>query len=395
MIDRMITMNESLGTGRDMTSFLERVVNIAMDFTMAMRGAFLVPNGHGEQIIIASRNLDTQLLKADQLSLIQGVVSLAAKQNREIIFPGAIYRENIAEKELVHAGIDSLICIPCRLGNETHGYLYLDNRLGKKPFISVHLSCVRLFCSQIAVGLSNIKIYDEMKERKNRYEDEAIFYTKEMGITNHMEIIISHSEGMKKVLANARQVASTDSAVLIMGETGVGKEVVAKAIHSLSDRRNGPFIKVNLAALPTNLADSELFEHEKGAFTGADQRNKGRFELAHGGTIFLDEIGDLPPLIQVKLLRVLQEGTFERLGSAKPIHSDFRVIAATNKDLYAEVEKGSFRQGLFYRLNVFPIHMAPLRARKEDIIPLAHHFIDQFSRRIGKPIARISQAKMN
>jgi hypothetical protein len=119
MIDRMITMNESLGTGRDMTSFLERVVNIAMDFTMAMRGAFLVPNGHGEQIIIASRNLDTQLLKADQLSLIQGVVSLAAKQNREIIFPGAIYRENIAEKELVHAGIDSLICIPCRLGNET------------------------------------------------------------------------------------------------------------------------------------------------------------------------------------------------------------------------------------------------------------------------------------
>ena len=175
-----------------------------------------------------------------------------------------------------------------------------------------------------------------------------------------------------------------------MGETGVGKELIAKAIHNLSKRKDGPFIPVNLAALPQELVASELFGHEKGAFTGAHDRQKGRFELAHGGTIFLDEIGDLPPSVQAKLLRVLQEGSFERLGSTKQIRSDFRVIAATNKDLHKEVEKGSFRQDLYYRLNVFPVFVPPLRDRKEDIPLLVHHFIDKFSKKMGKKIGRVT-----
>jgi transcriptional regulator with GAF, ATPase, and Fis domain len=200
--------------------------------------------------------------------------------------------------------------------------------------------------------------------------------------------------GISRVIGGIRQVAPTDSAVLITGETGVGKELVAKAIHHASRRSSGPFIPVNLAALPTDLVASELFGHEKGAFTGANEKNKGRFELADGGTIFLDEIGDLPPAIQVKLLRVLQEGSFERLGSAKPIRSDFRVIAATNKDLYAEVEKGLFRQDLFYRLKVFPIHIPPLRARREDVAPLTRHFINKFSRQVGKKINRVGHDEL-
>lgn len=394
MIDRMVNINASLGTARDMPSFLERVVNIAMDFTMAMRGAFFVTDPGGDQAIIASRNLDPLLLKADQFQIIKTVVNQVAEQDKEIIVPGLTNHDDIDDHLFLEADIYSLICMPVKLGDETHGYLYLDNRFGKKAFDASHLPYVRLFCSQMAVGISNIKIYDEMKESKIRCEDEATFYRKEMGITNSMEMIIGRSDGMKRVLGSIRQVAPTDSAVLIMGETGVGKEVVAKAIHNMSQRSNGPFIPVNLAALPSNLADSELFGYEKGAFTGATEQNKGRFELAHDGTIFLDEIGDLPAMVQVKLLRVLQEGTFERLGSAKPITSDFRVIAATNKDLYAEVEKGLFRQDLFYRLNVFPIHVPPLRVRKDDIIPLARHFIDKFSRRIGKRIGRIPPAKM-
>lgn len=395
MIDRMVNINASLGTARDMPSFLERVVNIAMDFTMAMRGAFFVTDAGGDQTIIASRNLDPLLLKADQFQIIKTVVNQVAEQDKEFIVPSLANHDDIDDHLFLEADIDSLICMPVKLGDETHGYLYLDNRFGKIAFDTSHLPYVRLFCSQMAVGISNIKIYDEMKESKIRCEDEAIFYRKEMGITNSMEMIIGNSDGMKRVLGSIRQVAPTDSAVLIMGETGVGKEVVAKAIHHMSKRSNGPFIPVNLAALPSNLADSELFGYEKGAFTGATEQNKGRFELAHGGTIFLDEIGDLPAMVQVKLLRVLQEGTFERLGSAKPITSDFRVIAATNKDLYAEVEKGLFRQDLFYRLNVFPIHVPPLRVRKDDIIPLARHFIDKFSRRIGKRIGRIPPAKMS
>ena len=247
---------------------------------------------------------------------------------------------------------------------------------------------MRLLCSQIAVGLSNIKIYDEMKELKDRFEEEAIFYKREMGIVAPTEMIIGKSEEIRHVIEQIRQVAPTDSSVLVMGETGVGKELIAKAIHNLSKRKDGPFIPVNLAALPQELVASELFGHEKGAFTGAHEKHKGRFELAHGGTIFLDEIGDLPPGVQVKLLRVLQEGSFERLGNAKQIQSDFRVIAATNKDLHREVEKGTFRQDLYYRLNVFPVSIPPLRDRKEDIPFLVHHFIDIFSKKMGKKIGK-------
>jgi formate hydrogenlyase transcriptional activator len=183
--------------------------------------------------------------------------------------------------------------------------------------------------------------------------------------------------------------------VLILGETGVGKELVAKAIHNLSERRSKPFIPVNLSALPQDLVASELFGHEKGAFTGANERHIGRFELANGGTIFLDEIGDLPLTVQVKLLRVLQEGNFERLGGTKQIQSDFRVIAATNKDLRVAIRKGTFRQDLYYRLNVFPILVPPLRDRKEDIPLLIHHFIDIFSTKLRKKIGRIPSPEMN
>ena len=239
------------------------------------------------------------------------------------------------------------------------------------------------------MGLSNIRIYEEMRERKDRFEEEAIFYKQEMGIASSPEMIIGKSAAIKTVIDQMRQVACTDSSVLIMGETGVGKELVAKAIHNLSERRDGPFIPVNLAAFPQELVASELFGHEKGAFTGAHEKNKGRFELADGGTIFLDEIGDLPFNVQVKLLRVLQDGAFERLGSAKPIQSDFRVIAATNKDLSLEVEKGTFRQDLYYRLNVFPVHVPSLRERKEDIPLIGHHFVDKFSKKMGKGIRRI------
>jgi transcriptional regulator with GAF, ATPase, and Fis domain len=394
MISRMIEINASLGSVRDMPAFLERVISTAMDFTMATRGAFFVEDPQGEPIIMASRNLDPLLLKADQFSFIRTAVSHAAGQNTEIILPEIQNTHGLKDQDLRKAGIYAMLCMPVKLGQQNHGYLYLDNCLGRKPFADKQLPFVRLVCSQIAVGLSNIKIYDEMKQTKNRFEEEATFYKKEMGIANPFETIIGHSSGIERVLSGIRQVAPTRSAVLITGETGVGKELVAKAIHNMSDRSSGPFIPVNLAALPADLVVSELFGHEKGAFTGANETSKGRFELANDGTIFLDEIGDLPPTIQVKLLRVLQEGTFERLGSAKPIQSNFRVIAATNKDLYTEVEKGLFRQDLFYRLNVFPIHVPPLRARKEDIAPLARHFIEKFSRQFGKRICRVPPVEM-
>ena len=281
---------------------------------------------------------------------------------------------------------DPVICLPARLGEEVMGFLCLDGRFDDDRFPESLMPFVEMLCSQIAVGLNNIKAYEELKEQLSRIEDEAGFYKKEMGMTAPLSAIIGESAALRSITDLIRQVASAATSVLILGETGVGKELVAKAIHSLSERKDGPFIPVNLATLPPDLVASELFGHEKGAFTGAHDKQKGRFELADGGTIFLDEIGDLPMATQVKLLRVLQEGTFERLGGTAPVRSDFRVIAATNKNLAVEVDKGRFRQDLYFRLNVFPIYVPPLRSRKDDIPPLIHHFIAKYAKVLGRSI---------
>lgn len=394
MIDRVIDINESLGTIWNRSSFLERVLNVTMDFTMAMRGAFFVAEKNDEPGIIAGRNLDPLMLRAEQFKVIREVVMRAIREGREIVVPGFKDNSVAFNDALQQSGITSLICAPAKLGDHVHGYLYLDSKFGGGAFSEKQLPYVRLLCNQIAVGLSNIKIYEEMRGLKDRFEEEAIFYKKEMGIVTPTETIVGSSPATKHVIDQIGQVACTGSSVLITGETGVGKELVAKAIHNFSDRRNGPFIPVNLAALPQELVASELFGHEKGAFTGAGERHKGRFELANGGTIFLDEISDLPMAAQVKLLRVLQEGTFERLGGITSIRSDFRVVAATNKDLLQEVDKGFFRQDLYYRLNVFPINVPPLRDRKEDVPLLLQHFLEIFSRKMGKKVRRFSEGAL-
>lgn len=206
--------------------------------------------------------------------------------------------------------------------------------------------------------------------------------------------IVGRSSALAKVLDEVRLVADTDSSVLILGETGVGKELVARAIHSNSRRKQRPLIKVNCAALPTGLIESELFGHEKGAYTGASERRIGRFELANGGTIFLDEIGDVPAEVQVKLLRVLQEREFERLGGRQTIRVDVRVIAATNRDLLAAVAEERFRQDLYYRLSVFPLQMPPLRERREDIPLLVHYFVARHATRTGRKITRVTKEAM-
>ena len=232
---------------------------------------------------------------------------------------------------------------------------------------------------------------DDRKRVEDRMRNETIALREELDRASMFEQIVGSSSALQKVLAQVEKVAQTDSTVLILGETGTGKELVARAVHKRSRRSGGAFIRVNCAAIPPSLVASELFGHEKGAFTGAVQRRLGRFEAADGGTIFLDEIGELPPEAQVSLLRVLQEREIERVGSSHPIAVDVRVLAATNRDLEAAVERGTFREDLFYRLNVFPIRLPPLRERAEDIPILVEYLVDRFAKQTGKVIRNIEK----
>jgi PAS domain S-box-containing protein len=232
------------------------------------------------------------------------------------------------------------------------------------------------------------------EQERNRLRLQNLYLREEIKSECNFEEIIGGSAALRDMLAKVAQVAPTDSTVLILGETGTGKELVARAVHNFSKRKDRPLIKLNCSALPTGLVESELFGHEKGAFTGATEKRTGRFELADGGTIFLDEVGELPSEMQVKLLRVLQEREFERVGGAKTIRVDVRVIAATNRDLTQAVTEGRFRQDLYYRLNVFPVKLPPLRERTEDIPLLVHYFVGRYAAKIGRAITRVPTEAM-
>ncbi len=248
---------------------------------------------------------------------------------------------------------------------------------------------------RVAVALENDRAYHEIAQLKNRLAEEKLYLEDEIRSELHFEEIIGESPVLKRVLSQAKTVAASEATVLILGETGTGKELIARAIHRMSTRKENSFIKINCAAIPTGLLESELFGHERGAFTGAISQKIGRLELADRGTMFLDEVGDIPLELQPKLLRVLQDQEFERLGSTRTIKVNVRLIAATNRDLTRSVAEKQFRSDLFYRLNVFPIRMPPLRERRKDIPLLVRYFVQKFARRMNKQIETITSDTMN
>jgi formate hydrogenlyase transcriptional activator len=248
---------------------------------------------------------------------------------------------------------------------------------------------------QVALAIENMRSYEEIAALKARLERENVYLQEEIHREHDFVEMVGASDGLLAVLAKVEQVAPTDSTVLILGETGTGKELIARAIHDKSTRKARPLVKVNCAAISAGLVESELFGHVKGAFTGAVERRIGRFQLADGGTIFLDEVGELPPETQVKLLRVLQEQEFEPVGSSRTQRVDVRVITATNRNLEALVRNGAFRDDLFYRLNVFPITVPPLRERRRDIPALVMFFLERYARRFGKRVESVSSETMD
>jgi Nif-specific regulatory protein len=281
----------------------------------------------------------------------------------------------------------SFICVPIKLSNVTIGSLSVDCEYHGPQYLRENVRLLNIIASIIAQAVHLTRTVDE---ERSRLMDENTQLRSQLQEKYHIEGIIGNSNKMREVLKMVRQVAPSNAAVMIRGETGTGKELIAQAIHYNSPRAKQPFVKLNCAALPESLLESELFGYEKGAFTGAIRTRKGRFHQANKGTLFLDEIGDMPQSIQAKLLRVLQFKEFEPLGSNETVKVDVRILAATSRDLEEDVKKGLFRQDLYYRINVFPIFMPPLRERKGDIILLGDHFLERFSRENNKNIRRIS-----
>jgi len=298
-----------------------------------------------------------------------------------------------SEERAYGHGFRSLCAVPLVARGLSIGALTLGS-LTRAQYSEADADFLMEIAGQIAIAVDNMRVHEEVETLRARFEAEAVYLQEEIKTEHNFEEIIGQSAAIRRTLEKLEQVAPTDATVLIRGETGTGKELLARAVHDRSRRKNRPLVKVNCGSIPAGLVESELFGHERGAFTGATQQRIGRFELASGGTIFLDEVTELPLDTQVKLLRVLQEGEFERVGSSRTIKVDVRVIAATNRNLQEVVRNGSFRADLFYRLNVFPLEVPALRERREDIPLLVNFFLSRLGKSLGKEVRGVSQKAM-
>jgi len=382
------TLDKSLDL-RDVVGPLLRTMASKMGM---MRGTLTLLNRETEEIVIEEAyGLSESQRERGKYKLGEGITGKVIQTGKSAVIPriseepmflnrtGA--RENLKKQDI------SFICVPIKLGKETIGALSVDRLFGDTVSFKEDLRLLSIISSMIGQA---VRLRQQMRTERKQLLEENIQLKEQLKDRFRPANIIGKSKAMQAVYDLIAQVSKSNTTVLIWGESGTGKELVANAIHYNSLRASKPVIKVNCAALPEMVIESELFGHEKGAFTGAIGQRKGRFELAHGGSIFLDEVGDLSPAIQIKLLRVLQEKEFERVGGITTIKTDVRIIVATNRNLEKLVEVKKFREDLYYRLNVFPIYMPPLRERKTDILLLADYFVGKYSKANHKNICRIS-----
>jgi predicted ATPase/transcriptional regulator with GAF, ATPase, and Fis domain len=394
----VIKVSEAVSGEIVLEKLIDTLMRTAIEHAGAERGLLILPRGEDYRIEAEATT------SSDQVNVVLRQTSVTAAT-----LPGSVFQYVLRTKEKVllqdASGQNifatdeyirehrprSVLCLPLLKQTRLLGVLYLENRLTPHAFTPARMAVLKLLASGAAMSMENTRLYSDLQERearisalKDQLYRENLALRDEVDRVSMFEEIVGSSRTLKAALSRIAKVAPTDSTVFISGETGTGKELIARAVHKRSRRSGRAFVSVNCAALAPTLISSELFGHEKGAFTGALQRRLGRFEMADGGTIFLDEVGELPLDTQVALLRVLQEREFERVGGAQTVRVDVRVITATNRDLAAAVANGSFRQDLFYRLNVFPIDVPPLRERADDILTLVEYFVKRYATRAGK-----------
>ncbi len=391
---------QAISSEIDLERLLAKLMRIVVENAGAQRGHLLLARG-GAPLVQASVEEDrVQVLHAVPLAgdppLCAPIANYVWRTASSVVVADAVAdRAYGGDPYVVRNRPRSILCAPVVHQGKLIGALYLENNLAPDAFTPDRIQVMQALSSQAAIAIRNAELFTEVARLRDRLQAENVYLLEEIRSHQGFGEIVGRSPALSRVLAQVEQVAPTDATVLICGETGTGKELVARAIHQMSPRKVRPLVTVNCGAISPGLVESELFGHEKGAFTGAVARKIGRFELAHGGTVFLDEVGELPLDMQVKLLRVLQDGVFERVGGSRAIRVDVRLIAATHRDLEQAVEAGAFRDDLYYRLNVFPIRTPPLRDRKEDIPLLVRHFTLKHARKLGKKIETVPKRALD
>jgi Nif-specific regulatory protein len=390
-LSTLLEVSQALSGTLNLKAALHRVLEILEQQHGMIRSAVMLLHEDASELTIEAANGITADGQRQRYRLGEGIMGRVVESGKPVVVPQvsreplflhrAAPRRDLSRQEL------SFISVPITLNRKAVGAIGVDLKFKKDRDFDRSVRFLRVVASMIAQAL---KMQRSVEAERQRLLDENIHLRQELRERYDFTNIIGNSGPMRQVYEQVAQVAPTNTTVLIRGESGTGKELIAHSIHYNSPRKHKPFVKVSVAALPDTLIESELFGYEKGAFTGAQTRKKGRFELAEGGTLFLDEIGDLNLSTQVKLLRALQEREFERLGGIETIKMNVRLIAATNKDLEKAISEGTFREDLYYRLNVFTIFVPPLRERKSDVLQLADHFLEKFAREHNKHIKRIS-----
>jgi len=392
-----------LGITPNLEEALQTVLGVLAEQADMQRATITLLAEEGDEVAIElAHGLSPEEMERGRYRVGEGVTGKVVATGEPVVVPRIDQEPMFLDRTGARSRLDrahiSFICVPIKLRGQTIGTLSADkptDTAAAAPDSESLVNTVRVLSVIAAMIAQSVASRRRARKEQEHLRRENVRLRDELRERRGPENIIGTSRPMQEVYELIYQVADSDVPVLVRGETGTGKELVADAIHFAGSRSTGPLVKVHCAALPETLLESELFGHEKGAFTGASERKAGRFERANGGSIFLDEVGELSPVVQAKLLRVLQNRTFERLGGVETISVDVRILAATNVDLEQAVAEGRFRQDLFYRLNVFPIFLPPLRERRSDLMLLATHFLEKYGQEQGKPVKRISAAAID